>query len=143
MRAAPRYDAAAAAAAYTDPFAGLSQTAHKSSKTPAAKQQRTSKSSRLRRRPSTRSTRRRCVAPPFPPFPTHCHQADSCSLRYAHPQHESEQSTASSAVEKETEAELKRIDESYKKNRDDVVQKLLDRVVKVKTEMHRNAVKVE
>ncbi|PWN26971.1 H+-ATPase G subunit [Jaminaea rosea] len=58
-------------------------------------------------------------------------------------EHESEQSTSSSAVEKETDAELKRIEESYKKNRDDVVQKLLDRVVQVKAEMHRNAVKVE
>ncbi|KAJ7066737.1 H+-ATPase G subunit-domain-containing protein [Mycena amicta] len=47
-------------------------------------------------------------------------------------------SSAQSAVDKETEVSLKSISDAYTKNKDDVVNKLLDRVVLVKPELHRN-----
>jgi V-type H+-transporting ATPase subunit G len=46
-------------------------------------------------------------------------------------------------VDKETEVSLKGISDSYNKNKDAVVKKLLDRVVLVKPELHRNLTKVE
>ncbi|OBZ73775.1 V-type proton ATPase subunit G [Grifola frondosa] len=46
--------------------------------------------------------------------------------------------TAQLAVDKETEVKRREISESYKQNKDQVVQKLLDRVVLVKPELHRN-----
>nr|GAT46755.1 vacuolar ATP synthase subunit [Mycena chlorophos] len=47
-------------------------------------------------------------------------------------------SSAQTAVDKETEASLKTITASYNKNKEEVVKKLLDRVVLVKPELHRN-----
>lgn len=68
----------------------------------------------------------------------------ACSFDHPpHTQHESTASDTQSKVEKSTEKELSQIDEQFKKQRDQVVQKLLDRVVDVKMEMHRNAAKVE
>jgi V-type H+-transporting ATPase subunit G len=58
-------------------------------------------------------------------------------------QHEGSQSDAQSQVEKETQKELEGIEEQYKKNREAVVDKLLERVVRVKMELHRNAIKAE
>ncbi|KAF9269018.1 V-type ATPase [Marasmius fiardii PR-910] len=52
-------------------------------------------------------------------------------------------SNAQAAIDKETDAKLKNITESYSKNKDTVVKKLLDRVVLVKPELHRNLKKVE
>ncbi|KAL6304591.1 H+-ATPase G subunit-domain-containing protein, partial [Sparassis latifolia] len=46
--------------------------------------------------------------------------------------------SAQAAVDKETDIKLKEITASYNKNRNEVVQKLLDRVVLVKPELHRN-----
>ncbi|KAF7356707.1 V-type proton ATPase subunit G [Mycena venus] len=51
-------------------------------------------------------------------------------------------SSAQTAVDRETEANLKTISDSYTKNKDQVVKKLLDRVVLVKPELHRNLAKV-
>jgi len=51
-------------------------------------------------------------------------------------------STAQSAVDKETEINLQNITESYGANKDKVVKKLLDRVVLVQPELHRNLKKV-
>jgi len=48
-----------------------------------------------------------------------------------------------SAVDKDTEVKLTTISESFQANREQVVEKLLDRVVQVKPELHRNLKKVE
>jgi len=52
-------------------------------------------------------------------------------------------SSAQTAVDRETDVKLKAITDSYNQNKDSVVQKLLDRVVLVKPELHRNLKKVE
>jgi len=51
-------------------------------------------------------------------------------------------SSAQTAVDKETEMKLQEISESYATAKDKVVEKLLDRVVLVKPELHRNLRKV-
>ncbi|THV04940.1 V-type ATPase [Dendrothele bispora CBS 962.96] len=51
-------------------------------------------------------------------------------------------SEAQAAVDKDTEVKLKSISDSFDSNKDAVVQKLLDRVVLVKPELHRNLKKV-
>jgi len=51
-------------------------------------------------------------------------------------------SSAQTAIDKETEMKLQEISESYTKSKDKVVKKLLDRVVLVKPELHRNLRKV-
>ncbi|KAJ7634125.1 H+-ATPase G subunit-domain-containing protein [Mycena polygramma] len=51
-------------------------------------------------------------------------------------------SNAQTAVDKETEVNLRNISDSFNKNKDQVVKKLLDRVVLVKPELHRNLKKV-
>ncbi|KAF9515081.1 hypothetical protein BS47DRAFT_1328354 [Hydnum rufescens UP504] len=51
--------------------------------------------------------------------------------------------TAQATVDKETEAKLKVVQESLTKNRDAVVKKLLDRVVLVRPELHRNLTKLQ
>ncbi|KAI0057229.1 V-type ATPase [Artomyces pyxidatus] len=45
---------------------------------------------------------------------------------------------AQSSIDKETEVKLKAITDAYTTHKDEVVQKLLDRVVLVKPELHRN-----
>ena len=45
-------------------------------------------------------------------------------------------------MDKETEAKLKAVQESFARNSDAVVKKLLDRVVLVKPELHRNLTKL-
>ncbi|KAJ8094366.1 hypothetical protein AAF712_005742 [Marasmius tenuissimus] len=52
-------------------------------------------------------------------------------------------SDAQANIDKDTEAKLNTISDSYNKNKDVVVKKLLDRVVLVKPELHRNLKKVE
>ncbi|RDB23326.1 putative V-type proton ATPase subunit G [Hypsizygus marmoreus] len=52
-------------------------------------------------------------------------------------------STAQTAIDKETEVKLQKITDSYVKAKDAVVAKLLDRVVLVHPELHRNLRKVE
>ncbi|KIK60365.1 hypothetical protein GYMLUDRAFT_73827 [Collybiopsis luxurians FD-317 M1] len=47
-------------------------------------------------------------------------------------------SEAQAAVDKETEVKLEAITHSYDSHKDEVVQKLLDRVTQVKPELHRN-----
>jgi V-type H+-transporting ATPase subunit G len=46
-------------------------------------------------------------------------------------------------VDKETDGKLKGITDSYNSHKDEVVKKLLDRVVLVKPELHRNLTKLE
>ncbi|KAI0641969.1 H+-ATPase G subunit-domain-containing protein [Trametes meyenii] len=50
---------------------------------------------------------------------------------------------AQASVDRETEAKQKEIRVQYESNKDKVVKKLLDRVVLVKPELHRNLEKVE
>ena len=59
--------------------------------------------------------------------------------------HQREGTTQSSQsnIDKKTEAELTDIDKLYEQNKEDVVKKLLDRVVLVKPELHRNLSRVE
>jgi len=52
-------------------------------------------------------------------------------------------SNAQTAVDKETEIKLRTISESYTQSKDIVVKKLLDRVVLVEPELHRNLKKIE
>jgi len=51
-------------------------------------------------------------------------------------------SNAQSAVDKETDVKLETITNAYDENKEQVVKKLLDRVVLVKPELHRNLKKV-
>ncbi|KZT10065.1 V-type ATPase [Laetiporus sulphureus 93-53] len=51
--------------------------------------------------------------------------------------------TAQVQVDKDTQIKLQEIADAYNKNKDEVVGKLLDRVVLVKPELHRNLRKVE
>ena len=59
--------------------------------------------------------------------------------------HQREGTTQSSQsnIDKKTEAELTDIDKLYEQNKEDVVKTLLDRVVLVKPELHRNLSRVE
>ncbi|TCD69614.1 H(+)-transporting V1 sector ATPase subunit G [Steccherinum ochraceum] len=51
--------------------------------------------------------------------------------------------SAQTAIDKETDVKRKEITEQYNKSKDQVVKKLLDRVVLVKPELHRNLKKIE
>lgn len=51
--------------------------------------------------------------------------------------------TAQTAIDKETEVLKAEIAEQYKHNKDAVVKKLLDRVILVTPELHRNLTKAE
>ncbi|KAL0953603.1 hypothetical protein HGRIS_004811 [Hohenbuehelia grisea] len=51
-------------------------------------------------------------------------------------------SSAQTVIDKETEVNLQQITDSYQQHKDDVVKKLLDRVVLVKPELHRNLKKL-
>lgn len=59
------------------------------------------------------------------------------------PQRDGTTQTSQSAIDKETEVKLEEISKAYLANKDKVVKKLLDRVVLVKPELHRNLRKVE
>ncbi|PFH51902.1 hypothetical protein AMATHDRAFT_141458, partial [Amanita thiersii Skay4041] len=52
-------------------------------------------------------------------------------------------STVQAAIDIETEAKLKSADELYEKAKDGVIKKLLDRVVLVEPQLHRNLKKLE
>jgi len=58
-------------------------------------------------------------------------------------QHAGTTSNAQAKTDKETEGKLQSITDSYNKNKEAVVKKLLDRVVLVKPELHRNLTKVQ
>ena len=58
-------------------------------------------------------------------------------------QREGTTQSSQSNIDKKTEAELTDIDKLYEQNKEDVVKKLLDRVVLVKPELHRNLSRVE
>ncbi|KAH9924791.1 H+-ATPase G subunit-domain-containing protein [Fomitopsis serialis] len=51
--------------------------------------------------------------------------------------------TAQAAVDQETVVKLQEITDAYNENKDQVVKKLLDRVVLVKPELHRNLKKAQ
>lgn len=53
-------------------------------------------------------------------------------------QHEGSTSSSQTTVDKETEQKLEELNKAFDANRDQVIAKLLDRVVDVKTELHRN-----
>ena len=55
----------------------------------------------------------------------------------------SDKSAITEGKDKETEIKRREITEAYKSNKDKVVQKLLDRVVLVQPELHRNLKKRE
>ena len=65
------------------------------------------------------------------------------SLIYGPPQREGTTQTSQSAIDKETDTKLAEITQAYNGNKDQVVKKLLDRVVLVKPELHRNLTKIE
>ncbi|KAH7335181.1 H+-ATPase G subunit-domain-containing protein [Rhizoctonia solani] len=58
-------------------------------------------------------------------------------------QREGNTTNAQDAVDKDTEAKIAAINDAYAKQKDVVVEKLLDRVVLVKPELHRNLEKLE
>lgn len=58
-------------------------------------------------------------------------------------QHAGITSEAQVAVDRDTEVKLKAITDSYEAHKEQVVKKLLDRVVLVKPELHRNLRKLE
>ncbi|KIS67241.1 putative vacuolar atp synthase subunit g (vma-10) [Mycosarcoma maydis] len=53
-------------------------------------------------------------------------------------EHEGSTSSSQTTVDKETEQKLEELNKAFDANRDQVIAKLLDRVVDVKTELHRN-----
>ncbi|KAJ9474519.1 V-type proton ATPase subunit G [Pseudozyma hubeiensis] len=53
-------------------------------------------------------------------------------------EHEGSTSSSQTTVDKETEQRLEELNKAFESNRDEVIKKLLDRVVDVKTELHRN-----
>ena len=59
----------------------------------------------------------------------------SCPYRK---QHAGNTQTVQTQIDKETEGKQKEIRAAYESNKDKVVQKLLDRVILVKPELHRN-----
>lgn len=65
------------------------------------------------------------------------------SSPYVITQHAGSTQTAQVAVDHETKIKLQEITDAYNKNKDQVVKKLLDRVVLVKPELHRNLKKVQ
>ena len=62
---------------------------------------------------------------------------------YVITQHAGSTQTAQAAIDQETKIKLQEITDAYNKNKDQVVKKLLDRVVLVKPELHRNLKKVQ
>ena len=53
-------------------------------------------------------------------------------------QHQGTTTDSQSAIDKDTEVKLQSIEASFKKNQESVVKKILDRVVLVNPELHRN-----
>lgn len=58
------------------------------------------------------------------------------------PQRAGSTSNAQDAIDKDTEAKIATIQSAYAAQKDGVVEKLLDRVVLVKPELHRNLTKI-
>lgn len=76
--------------------------------------------------------------PCFPPL----HRSPNSRLptwsSFTSEQHEGTTNSSQSNVDKETEQKLEELNKAFESNREDVINKLLDRVVDVKTELHRN-----
>ncbi|KAJ1019628.1 hypothetical protein NDA18_006105 [Ustilago nuda] len=53
-------------------------------------------------------------------------------------EHKGSTSNSQNTVDKETEEKLEQLNKAFEANREEVINKLLDRVVDVKTELHRN-----
>lgn len=53
-------------------------------------------------------------------------------------QHAGSTQSAQSVIDQETEGKLQEITEAFEAHKDDVVKKLLERVVLIKPELHRN-----
>ncbi|KAG5647463.1 hypothetical protein DXG03_009394 [Asterophora parasitica] len=70
-------------------------------------------------------------------------QAKEQEFRAFESSHAGTTSTAQTAVDKETEEKLQAITDSFRQANDAVVKKLIDRVVLVNPELHRNLKKVE
>lgn len=58
-------------------------------------------------------------------------------------QHKGTTTESQSLVDKETETKLQGIEKAFVQNKEDVVKKILDRVILVTPELHRNLKKVE
>ncbi|OAX43925.1 V-type ATPase [Rhizopogon vinicolor AM-OR11-026] len=69
-------------------------------------------------------------------------QAKDVEFKSFEASHAGVTSNAQAAVDKETESKLQAITDAYEANKDAVVKKLLDRVLLVKPELHRNLRKV-
>ena len=67
-----------------------------------------------------------------------CRPCIGLPLRLDDLQHEGSTSSSQTTVDKETEEKLDELNKAFEANRDQVINKLLDRVVEVKTELHRN-----
>lgn len=59
------------------------------------------------------------------------------------PQHAGNTQNVQATVDKETDGKLAAISQQFDKNKDKVVKKLLDRVILVQPELHRNLKKVD
>ncbi|KAG8923427.1 H(+)-transporting V1 sector ATPase subunit G [Tulasnella sp. 417] len=57
--------------------------------------------------------------------------------------HAGKTQVSQAAIDKETEASLSKITESFEANKEKVVQKLLDRVILINPQLHPNLKKVE
>lgn len=62
---------------------------------------------------------------------------------YVVAQHAGSTQTAQATIDQETKIKLQEITDAYNKNKDQVVKKLLDRVVLVEPELHRNLKKAQ
>ncbi|KAG6857471.1 hypothetical protein H0H87_003538 [Tephrocybe sp. NHM501043] len=69
-------------------------------------------------------------------------QAKEAEFRAFESSHAGSTSNAQTAVDRDTEIKLKAITQSYEQSKEDVVEKLLARVVLVKPELHRNLKKL-
>lgn len=65
-----------------------------------------------------------------------------CLLTNALQKHDGKKQDSQSAIDRDTEVKVKAISDSYESNKQLVVKKLLDRVVLVKPELHRNLKKL-
>jgi len=70
-------------------------------------------------------------------------QAKDEEFRAFESSHAGTTSSAQSAVDKETEENLQAITSSYERAKDAVVKKLLDRVIQVQPQLHRNLKKLD
>ena len=72
-----------------------------------------------------------------------CNRSSAATSVEARPKHAGTTQTAQQAIDKETDVKRAEIAEQYKSHKDAVVKKLLDRVILVTPELHRNLKKQE